>query len=46
MKRTIVEVILFILSLIIHDEYFGTLILVALMALLCWGVAERTIFNA
>lgn len=39
--RVIAEWILFLLSTVIHDEYFGSLILIALMLLLAWGTAER-----
>lgn len=42
MSRTMAEIVLLFLALIIHDAYFGSLILIALMLLVCWGVAERT----
>lgn len=44
--RPIAEIILFVLALFIHDEYFGSLILIALMLCIVYGMAERTgVFN-
>lgn len=40
--RMFAEVILFIMACFIHDEYFGSLILIALMLCLLYGTAERT----
>ena len=40
--RVTAEWILFLLSTVIHGAILGSVILMALMSLIVWGVAERT----